>query len=119
MNKIISLILVLTSIFSCDDITEIEDISNEYVVILAPTDNSILAQNDITFSWNALEEVDNYHIQIATPDFENATQIVVDSLVIGTNLSNVLSVGDYQWRVRAENSGYQSQYTTQNFSIEE
>jgi len=113
------LLTVFSLIYSCSDITEVEDISNESVLILAPTNNSILIQNDITFSWNAIEDSDNYRIQISTPNFENATQILVDSMVTATNLSKVLSVGDYEWRVRAENSEYKTQYTTQSFSIEE
>jgi hypothetical protein len=118
MKKILVLAVVFSFIYSCDDIIEVEDISNEQVIILAPTDNSVLAQSDITFSWNTLEEADNYRLQIAEPNFENAIQILIDSLVTTTNLSTVLSAGDYQWRVRAENSEYQSRYSTQNFSVE-
>lgn len=119
MKNILLLLSVFSLMLSCSDITEVEDISNNHVLILAPTDNSVLIQSDITFSWNAIEDSDNYRIQISTPNFENATQILTDSLVTITNLSNVLPVGDYEWRVRAENSGYQTQFTTQSFSIEE
>ena len=118
MNRSIFLVIVFGLIFSCEDIIEVEDISNQRVVILAPTNNSVLTQNDVTFSWNSLEEASGYHLQIATPNFENATQIVIDSLVTTTNLLNTLSAGDYQWRVRAQNSEYETSYTTQSFSVE-
>ncbi|WP_323787692.1 hypothetical protein [Psychroserpens sp.] len=119
MKKMIVLMLIFGLTLNCDDIIEIEDITNKQVEILAPSDNSVLVPSNITFSWTALEQVDSYHLQIATPNFENATQIIIDTLVVATNLSNELSLGDYQWRVRAQNSQYQTQYTTQNFSIEE
>jgi len=119
MKRIIILMGVFGLILSCDDIIEVENISNQRVTILAPSNNSVLIQNDITFTWNSLEDADNYRIQIVTPSFENASQIILDSLVSVTNLSNSLSSGDYQWRVRAENSEYQTTYTIQNFSIEQ
>jgi len=118
MNRYIVLLVMFGLLLSCDDIIEVEDISNQRVIILAPTEASVLNQNDITFSWNVLEDATNYRLQIATPDFENATQILVDSLMTTISFSNTLSDGDYQWRVRAQNSDYQTPYTTQSFSVE-
>lgn len=118
MKRIVISLFMLTFLFSCDDIVEVEDISKQQVVILAPTNNSVLTENNIIFSWNVLEEIDRYHLQVATPSFENASQIVVDSLVTATNLSSTLSAGNYQWRVRAENSEYETVYTTQSFIVE-
>lgn len=104
---------------ACDDIIEVEDISEETITILAPTNDSVLIQDAVLFTWNSIVEADNYRIQIATPSFENASQIVLDSSVVATNVSSILQIGDYEWRVRAENSEYQTSYTTQSFSIEE
>lgn len=112
------LILAILFLFSCDDITEIEDISNRSVSVLAPTDAVVLNITEVTFSWNAVEDAENYRVQIATPNFEDATQIVADTLVITTNFTKTLAIGNYEWRVRGENSGYQTSYSTQSFSIE-
>lgn len=119
MTKKISILLGAFLIAtSCDDIIEVEDISNGTVVILAPTDNSLLTIANVNFSWQSLENAERYTIQIATPDFENATQILLDSTTTATNISKTLTEGNYQWRIKAKNSGYQTMYTSKSFTIE-
>lgn len=114
---VITLITILT--LSCDDITEIEDISGRVPLILAPVNESVLTTQDVTFTWYPMEDAERYTIQIARPNFEDALQIVLDSTVTSTSFTKSLDLGVYQWRVRAENSGYNSFFTTQGFSIEE
>jgi len=118
--KNIKLILVLfILVISCSDIIEVEDISNKNVSVLAPTEGAILTTTSVQFSWNAVNDADRYKLQIARPDFENATAIKEDSSITGTYFSKVLGSGSYQWRVRAENAEYQTVYTIQGFSITE
>tara|TARA_R110000796_G_scaffold67144_8_gene154106 strand:+ start:719 stop:1378 length:660 start_codon:yes stop_codon:yes gene_type:complete len=117
--KRVALILVLLFVFNCDDIIGVQDISERSVVILAPTDASVLSDTTIIFSWNEVEEAENYRLQIATPDFVNTTAIVEDSLVTTSGFSIALEAGSYQWRIRAENSVFQTVYTTQSFSLTE
>lgn len=117
--KRIFYIFSLALIFSCDDIIEVPDISDDTVTILAPTDGTNLTTTSVTFNWNTLEDSDNYRIQIASPTFANAEQLLTDSLITETNFDITLQAGDYEWRVRAENSEYQTVYTIQSFSIEE
>lgn len=112
----LSLFIIVTT---CDDIIEVEDISNKTVTLLAPTSEAILNITDLTFSWQTLEDAESYHIQIATPTFSEALQIVTDSIVMITSFSTTLEANDYEWRVSAANSGFQTTYTTQSFSIEE
>ncbi len=115
-----SLLIVLIALtFSCDDIIEVDDISAKSVILLAPTNQAVLNITDLTFSWQVVEEAESYHIQIATPSFENALQIVKDSVDVSNSFTTTLEANDYEWRVRAENSGYQTNYTTQTFTIEE
>ncbi|MFV0571690.1 MAG: hypothetical protein ACK5M1_04555 [Xanthomarina gelatinilytica] len=118
MKKIIFIILFGVVILACDDIIEVEDISERTVTVLAPTDESILTITDVNFSWNDVEDSEQYRLQIATPDFETATQIVLDTTIVFTNFTKTLELGNYEWRIRAENSDYQTAYTTQRFSIE-
>lgn len=119
MKKILSIFSLLIITSACSDIVTVEDISNETVILLAPTNQAILNITDLTFSWQSVEEAESYHIQIATPTFEAALQIVEDSTVTATNYSKVLTANNYEWRVRAENSAYETAYTTQSFLIEE
>ena len=119
MKKIFTILSLLYIIYSCDDIVEVENISDETVILLAPSENAILNITELTFSWQTMQDAEQYHLQIATPTFENALQILKDTTLTSTNFSTTLDYNHYQWRVKALNSGYQTGYTTQSFSIEE
>ena len=82
MSNNILLLLFAVVTFGCDDIIEVEDISNTTVIILAPTNNAVLNNTTLTFSWEPIESAETYQIQIATPTFDEALQIVVDSTAI-------------------------------------
>ena len=103
---------------SCEDLIEVEDISNETVNILAPVDNITLNTTNVNFSWQPLDFAESYQLQVASPDFENAQVILEDTLVNVTNFAKTLEVGAYQWRVKAINFAYETSYTTQNLTIE-
>ena len=117
MKHKIVLVLALMVVLACDDIIEVADISKETVTVLAPVNETTLIDTDVTFTWDSVEEAENYKIQIATPSFEAATEIVIDSTVTKTFFSNTLTSGSYEWRVRAENSGYVTGYTIQKFTL--
>lgn len=117
--RYLKLLLVTFLLVSCEEIIEVVDISNENVVVLAPTDTSMLTITDINFSWEAVEDAEQYKLQIATPSFESANQIVLDTTITTTSFNQTLELGNYEWRVRAENSDYQTAYSTQSFTIEE
>lgn len=117
MKKVIYLFCLVLCTVACDDITEVEDISNEKVTVLAPANDVTLTDATVVFTWDAVEEAEHYKIQIATPSFEAAMQIVTDSTVTTTSFNKALSSGDYEWRVSAENSGYNTVYTAQKFKL--
>lgn len=117
MKKIIGLISIIV-VISCDDIVGIDDISDNEVTIIAPSEGTVLNTLSPTFSWEILDGAETYQLQIATPSFENATQVVLDTTITSTNFSFSLDLGIYAWRIRAENSAYETPYTTQSFSIE-
>lgn len=111
--------------WACEDILEVPDISNATVVTLAPMDSSVLKTNAVGFNWEKVEEATAYRVQIATPDFEKTIQIVLDSIVVEDTLGNVatridqeLVNGTYTWRVRAQNSDYETVYTVSSFQVD-
>ena len=112
-------ILAIVLVWSCDDIVGVEDISDNTVSILAPTEGAVLTTTSPSFSWEDLDGAVNYNLQIATPSFETATQIVADTTLTANSYTHVLSSGDYEWRIRGENSEYETVYTTQSFTIED
>ncbi|GAB4519134.1 MAG: hypothetical protein Tsb004_29990 [Allomuricauda sp.] len=114
----------LMGVGSCADILEVPDISKEKVILLAPSDGVVLDKNLLNLSWQHLEEVNGYHIQVATPDFENPAQLVLDSILVMDSLGYVpnhidqnLGEGTYTWRVNAFNSAFKTQYSTNSFQI--
>lgn len=121
MNKIISYKILFLFFFltfaSCEEILLVKDISDKEVTLTAPVDNAALSSTSITFSWENVENADNYQLQIATPNFETPLQIVLDTLVSKKSFTTQLNIGQYQWRVRAVNSGYETSYTTRSFAI--
>lgn len=117
--RYLKLLFVTFLLISCEEIIEVVDISDKSVVVLAPTDTATLAITDINFSWEAVEDAEHYKLQIATPNFESANQIVLDTTITTTSFNQALELGNYEWRVRAENSDYQTAYSTQSFTIEE
>ncbi len=113
-------ILALALSFTgCEHITEVEDISDKIVVGLAPQNNTIVTDRDVVFTWDTVEDAENYKLQIATPNFANAAQIVTDSTMAVTSFTKTLSSGNYEWRVRAENSGYVTAYSSYEFILSE
>lgn len=116
MKRLIVLCAFLWLCIGCEAILE-EDISNQQVVILAPTENAQLTAGDIVFSWQTLDNATSYTIQIATPDFTNATQILLNTNTVDNSATANLTAGSYQWRVNASNSEYATEYTTINFTV--
>lgn len=108
--------LIFLVFISCEAIFT-EDISDLSVKILAPQDNTEIDEGLIQFNWEVIVDATEYHIQIATPDFTNASQILLDSINNTNSISKNLTVGKYQWRVKAKNSGYQTSYTSASFEI--
>lgn len=118
MRKSIFSYCLLILCMSCSDVVLVDDISGENIRVLAPTDGALLNENIVTFTWEQVEDAEWYAIQIAKPNFAEALQIVTDSTIIGLNFTKVLELGEYQWRVRGENSEYHTGYSTQSFAIE-
>tara|TARA_R110000751_G_C13711975_1_gene474512 strand:- start:255 stop:614 length:360 start_codon:yes stop_codon:yes gene_type:complete len=119
MFKRVLLLCLLLQFFNCEEIIEVDDISEEIIVILAPSDNTTIEASSINFSWQELEFGETYHLQIATPNFDAPQQIVEDTLITSNNFSITLPANNYQWQVKAMNSAYETQFTTQSLTVEE
>lgn len=97
--------------------TMTNDLSNESVTVLAPTDQAELMVGTINFNWETLESATDYMIQIATPDFDNATQLLTNSTVTVTTFSQDLEAGAYEWRVNASNDESSTAFITQSITV--
>jgi|SRR5690606_29817485 len=117
--KFQKLVLVMSLFFSlvaCEYITEVGNISDKTITVLAPKNGTVIDSIAI-FTWEALEEAQNYHLQVAKPSFEDASQITIDTLLEKTNYTKQLGSGNYEWRIRGENSGYVTAYSKQDFIV--
>jgi hypothetical protein len=124
MKRTILILFLLVSLSSCEDILEVTDISNEQVMLLAPLNETVVADSLVNFNWNGVNEAESYLIQVATPNFTNASQLVLDSIIIidssfvGTRLSKTLANSTYEWRIKAINSDFETEFSSSNFSVE-
>ncbi|WP_445722735.1 hypothetical protein [Flavobacterium sp.] len=111
----LTLIALAVFTFSCEDILE-EDISNDLVQVVYPLEGATVESNVTVFQWNQLDGADDYRVQV----YNNNQFKVFDTLVNTNTVTLPLIQGTYQWRVRGENSAYQSTYSFPlTFDVEE
>jgi hypothetical protein len=111
------LLFTIVLLSSCEAIF-VEDISDATVTILAPSSGSVVANGAVNFNWQVVNDAETYQVQIAIPTFLNASQIVLDTTIAKTSFTKDLTVGKYQWRVKALNSDYHTNYTTTSFEVQ-
>ena len=118
-DKILNIIWGLAlvgSVTGCDSFFE-DDISNRTVELVSPADK---VETDIvsqTFYWNAMEGASSYRLQIVTPSFDIAENLLLDTLVTDNKYAYTLFPAEFEWRVRAENSVYQTGWTSSHLTI--
>lgn len=105
LNKFF-LVFAILCVVACDDILE-DDISDDMVLPIYPSSGTTIESNVVTFQWNQLKGADDYRVQV----FSDGQQMVLDSLVTSTHATFEMNPGNYQWRVRGENSAYESAYS--------
>ena len=91
------------------------DLSQQVVVLLSPADNYATNNTNLTLKWETIYNADEYRLQIGSPDINT---IIVDVTQLGDTFKYTFTEGDYQWQVRAQNSGSNSPYTTRSFTVD-
>ena len=121
MTNIIRGILLTGIIFSlaCEEggLLIETDISDSNVFLIAPSDGVEISSNTVFFDWEPVEDATSYEIQVATPNFGNTQQLLLNITDSLTFNELTINVGDYEWRVRAKNSNYETQYSTAGFRV--
>ena len=115
-NKILALICIF-ALQGCSDIIE-DNIENIKPILISPSNGSVNSFKTRTFSWQEVEHADAYHLQVAEPSFEFAQRVLIDSVLNDLHFDYDLLPGTYQWRLRAENKGYKTTYTTNSFTVD-
>lgn len=99
-----------------------EDISDQTVKLLSPANGISTDISSQTFCWERIEGASEYRFQLVTPSFDSTEALLMDTLLLDTlGSSNKINVtlypSNFEWRVRAENSGWQTKWTTGKFQI--
>ncbi|UTW62098.1 hypothetical protein KFE98_19135 [bacterium SCSIO 12741] len=96
----------------------LEDITEARVTLVAPSNGVQIEDQTITFLWNEVEGASSYRLQIGKPSFDSLATVVLDSTVEANSYTYTLNPGNYEWRVQAKNSGYESGYTTYRIRVD-
>ena len=95
---------------SCEEILLEEEIIESEFQLFAPSENSTVKTSHVHFTWSAVEGGRQYQIQIAAPDFQAPMQVIT-KMVEENQTSVDLNEGNYEWRVQATNSGYETPFS--------
>lgn len=124
IKTITVLSLVGLTLLSCEEVISVDDISGDRVGIIAPSQGTVVPSGELNLNWGPIAFADHYQVQVATPDFEHAGQILLDTVTVDTvqggrhQIKLSLQQGNYEWRVRGTNSAYATGYTSASFSID-
>lgn len=118
--KVNYLLYVLITIISyaCKDIVE-PDISKKGVLINSPDDNLKTSQLTLTFWWKEVEGARGYNLQIVKGTFTGNPQLITDTNITGgEKYMQQFTPGAYQWRIRAYNNEYKTNYYSRSFTVD-
>lgn len=107
--------LLVLSLTSCSEFVEYP-LEGKEVELLAPLNKSELNDTLVHFWWEEHEDAKFYRLQVVSPNFEQVTSSILDTLVTGDKASiKVPEEGSYTWRLRPENHGSVGSYTYGKF----
>ena len=89
--------------FACDDFFE-KDISDHRIGHLFPSSGWASQNAEVNFSWSQLDGATDYHFQLVSPAFDSVHALILDSTVAVNHFNLTLDHGNYEWKVRAQNS---------------
>lgn len=113
----LAFLLLPVAISACSEIFS-ADIENETLTIFSPADSVFTSETSLSFWWEDNELVEQYQMEIATPDFADPT-LVFDTLTVATDFEvEVEEEGLYTWRLRGKNEGSATVWTYRTFVVD-
>lgn len=110
-NLLYFVIFLILSVTACKAIIE-PSISNSKIVALAPANGAKSTTYNTTFWWEPVEDALYYNLQVVSPDFNNISRLVADTVIRSNKFTLSLKPGDYQWRVQALNGSSNTLFTS-------
>ncbi len=105
-----AVLFFLLLLAGCDDIFE-KDISDKSVELYAPSSGLVTGSTEIIFSWSPVDGASGYNFQLVSPSYDQPYELVADSVLSETSLTLSLDSAKYAWRVKAENSAYETPFS--------
>jgi hypothetical protein len=115
--KIFITLFCLAIIAGCSVFFE-KDIENKDMKLLSPADSLRTKISTLTFWWESLDGASNYELQVVSPNFKAIEKLLLDTVLTDNKFLYSLSPGKYQWRVRAYNGGYTTDYFYRTVQID-
>lgn len=96
------------------------DLGGQIITLQSPSNGSYFNSLTETFIWNSLYNATGYDIQVASPDFSNSGNTILDTNVGSNSIEITFNTeGAYQWKVRATNSsGFSPFSQVRDFEID-
>ena len=95
------------------DINPDYNISKTTITLLSPADSLYSNKQNISFSWNVLQQATDYQIDIASKEDFNAEQLFESVLTTDTVHNYAFTEeGIYYWRVKGLNTQFISEYSS-------
>ncbi len=118
MKKNINVLLggILLLFASCSEFIE-PSIENRTIDVLAPGNKLETTNYQQTFWWNPMADALFYRLQVVSPQFDNVSKLILDTLITKEKFIYTMDPGKYEWRVRGENGSSASNYTTRSLEI--
>ena len=116
MKKKILFGLSILFLMACEAIF-VEDISKSYIRLTAPSNSASIKTGEISFLWKKVGEADSYQLQIVTSSFSTPNQVLLDTTVLLNTFVYKLDQGDYEWRIKAKNSDYETMFEANTFTV--
>lgn len=118
MRKIFLLgtVLCLLLLYGCDDIFE-KDITNSITEIITPADGVTIQGPEILIWWNDVVGSDYYELQLVKPNFQSIESLIADTTLTSGKITLSIEAGTYEYRIRACNSAYCTDYSYRSFII--
>ncbi len=109
--------IILIGGYGCEDFL-VPDISEEPVILIAPTDGGITTSSTLAFWWDPVDRAEYYRLEVVSPGFDAPVNLFVNIEQAENIYETDLPVGQYEWRVFAGNSAYETVSDIYSLSIE-
>lgn len=97
-------------LISCSEFF-VPDISDHIPILIIPGQQDTIVNNSIHFKWTEMEGADSYKLEVVSPSFASISEFPLDSAIEGTEFFYTLDPGVYEYRIKAINSAFESEYS--------